>query len=252
MRNIFFVVLVSLCFVCSGVGQVRADQGVYTVDYSLWAQVLDGYVNDQGRIDYAGLKKDRGKLNQFVTHLQTIDPEGLPEDDRKAFWINAYNALTVQTVVENYPVKSIRHINFGLVWKLKKNVAQGKYSLDDIEHKILRPQGDPRVHFVLNCASTGCPKLPRKPFYPATLEEQLAQEASKFINDPGKVRLDRSEDILYYSSILKWYEKDFLAVALDILSYIKLYLNKEDLTYLENHEIKLKVLSYGWGLNEQE
>ena len=134
---------------------------------------------------------------------------------------------------------------------MSKHVAQGKHSLSDIEHKILRPLGDPRVHFALNCASIGCPKLPKKPFDPQQLDQQLDFETRRFMNDPGKIRLDRTENVLYHSELLNWYEDDFLIVTEDKLSYSKEYLNEDDRAYLNANEVVLRKIKYDWKLNKQ-
>lgn len=221
-------------------------------EYQLWADVLHDHVDDQGRVDYKKLQQNRAGLDAFLVQVGSANIDEMPANEQKAFWINAYNALTLQTIIDHYPVKSIRLINFGLVWKVPKNAARGKYSLGDIEHKILRPLGDPRVHFALNCASIGCPKLPDTPFDPRRLDGQLDHETRRFMNDPQKVRLDRRENILYHSELFDWYEDDFLVAAEDRLSYIKRYLNQEDRAYLETHEVALKKIKYDWGLNKQQ
>ena len=226
-------------------------QDQFREDYSLWQKILGTYVDDQGRVDYAGLKKNRRELDQFIEQIQNFDLSGLKEQEQIAFWINAYNALTIQTIIDHYPVKSIRHIQFGLVWKIKTKVATREMSLDDIEHKILRPKGDPRIHFAINCASLGCPRLSREAFYSDRIDQQLNHEANKFINDPEKVRLDPSTNTLFYSSIFDWYRVDFEKVSPTILDYIKHYLNKEDSDYLAKNKVNLKIIPYNWGLNRQ-
>jgi len=223
------------------------------IDYTSWAKVLKTYVNDQGRVNYKGLKDNRNNLDAFIQHIETLDTNQLTNaDEIKAFWINAYNALTLKTILDNYPTKGIRTIDFGLVWKIPKNIAQKKLSLEHIEHKIVRPMGDPRIHFALNCASIGCPKLPNRPFYPKQLDTQLDYETQRFINDPEKIYLDRESNILYHSELLNWYEDDFLIEVETKLSYIMKYLNKNDRSYIETHPVKLKKIKYDWGLNEQE
>lgn len=221
------------------------------IDYSLWANVLKRYVNDQGRVDYEGLKNNQEELDQFITQVEAVDVSTLSPVEAKNFWINAYNAITLKVVVDKYPVKSIRRINFGLVWEVGRKVAQDKKSLGDIEHKILRPLGDPRIHFAINCASISCPNLPKEPFYPDRLDAQLDYEARRFINDPKKVWLDRDKNILYHSAIFDWFEEDFLVVEPDVLSYIKRYVNEDDKQYLQNNKVSLKKEKYDWGLNKQ-
>jgi len=220
-------------------------------DYQVWAKVLKEHVDDQGKVDYNKLKNNQADLDAFIEKVRNANIDEMSDIEQKTFWINAYNALTLQTIIDHYPVKSIRLINFGLVWKLSKHVAQEKHSLGNIEHEILRPLGDPRVHFALNCASIGCPKLPIKPFDPQQLDKQLDFETRRFINDTEKVRLDREENVLYHSELFNWYEDDFLFVSEDKLSYIKEYLNEDDRAYLDANEVVLKKIKYDWGLNKQ-
>jgi hypothetical protein len=227
----------------------RAQEGI--VDYSAYARVLNTFVNDQGQVNYQALKNNPQDLDRFIGIIEQVDTSPLTPEQQKAFWINAYNALTLFVVKNHYPVNNIRLIDFGLVWQVRRKAARGKYSLGDIEHHILRPLKDPRIHFALNCASKGCPSLSQEPFDPQRLDEQLDREAREFINNPQKVRLDRSAGILYYSAIFKWYEEDFLKTAPDILSYLKRYLNAEDRDYLDSHSVTRKVLDYDWGLNKQ-
>jgi len=221
------------------------------VDYEIWARVLKAYVNEQGLVDYESLKNNRADFDTFMQQVETADISQLTEVEQKTFWINAYNAITLKVILDKYPVRSIRHINFGLVWEVKRKVAQEKLGLGHIEHKILRPLGDPRIHFAINCASIGCPELPNEPFYPDTLDEQLDAETKGFLNDSGKVRLDRSSKILHHSAIMDWFKEDFLVVAPDTKSYIKKYLNEEDRIFLDQNEVTLKVIKYDWGLNKQ-
>lgn len=220
------------------------------VDYAPWANVLKNYVDSNGRVDYSGLKKDRVELQQFVDQLARTDISRFTADEAKAFWINAYNALTLKAVTDKYPVKSIRRI--WRVWDTSKDVAFGQYTLNDIEHEIVRPMGDPRVHFALNCASIGCPRLPNKPFYPETLNEQLNQEAARFINDPEKVRLDLQNNAVYVSSIFKWFKGDFLKASPDIWDFIKQYLHPKTKAMIVGRELEVRSLGYDWDLNDRK
>ena len=219
--------------------------------YELFNNALQKYVNDQGLVNYQGVKSDSKDFVRFIYDLEDADISKLEGDDLKTFWINAYNAITLKVVSGAYPVKGIRRINFGFVWEKSRKVAKIKKSLGDIEHKILRPLGDPRIHFAINCASIGCPKLPNEVFVAEKLEEQLERETKRFINDSTKVRLDKAEKILYHSAIFKWFEEDFVKTHGSIQNYIASYINEEDKKYLQNYEVKLKSLKYDWGLNKQ-
>lgn len=224
-------------------------------EYQKWAKVLREHVDDQGRVNYDKLKENRSDLNAFIEKVQNTDIDKMSNMEQKAFWINAYNALTMQLIVDKYPLKlgGIRTINWGRPWSIKMRVARQDLTLGDIEHGILRKWDppDPRVHFALNCASIGCPKLPVQVFDPQKLDEQLDFETRRFMNDPQKISLDRQNNILYYSELFNWYEDDFRIVADDKLSYIKRYLNEEDRAYLNAHEVTLKIIKYDWGLNKQ-
>ncbi len=263
MKNWHVVVICSLglfLISCNQPTKVSSQEKVVSsskilVDYNIWNNVLRTYVNDEGLVNYDGLKANRGKLDQFVAQVKTANIDSLSSNEKKTFWINAYNALTLNLIVDNYPLKfgGIRTINWGRPWSIKMKVANQDLTLGEIEHEILRKWDpiDPRIHFAINCASIGCPKLPNKPFYPETLDEQLEFEAKRFINDKEKIRLDKTTNILHFSAILDWFKDDFLVVEEDILSYIKRYLNEEDVNYLESHEVTLKASKYDWGLNKK-
>ncbi len=129
-------------------------------EYTHWTAVLSGFVGGE-QVDYTALKADRASLDAFIDQLATISPEELgrmTRDEKMAFWVNAYNGITLRSVVDSYPVSSIKEIDG--VWKKQLWLAAGrKLTLDQIEHEILRPEyKDPRVHFAVNCASIGCPR----------------------------------------------------------------------------------------------
>ncbi len=225
--------------------------GEFNVFYDLYAQILKKYVNDQGQVDYAGLKTNPDDLNEFVQQMESTNLSGFSLDELKAFWINAYNVITLKVVTDKYPVQGIRRINFGLVWQVPRKAAGKNYSLGHIEHKIIRPMNDPRIHFALNCASLGCPRLSREPFLPERIDQQLDREARRFINDPEKVRLDRAANILRHSVLFDWFKEDFLKESGSILDYIKMYINESDKFYLDSNPVTLRANEYDWGLNKQ-
>jgi len=240
-------------FLCLGTSNVHAQS---SIDYNSWDKILNTYVNDQGQVDYDGLKKNRKALDAFIKkNVEKTNISSFSDDEQKAFWINSYNALTLRLIVDNYPLKfgGIRTINWGRPWSIKHKITGKKISLGDIEHKILRHwnPADPRIHFAINCASGGCPKIPNKFFNPAKLDEQLDFETRRFMNDPEKVNLDRSTNTLYHSEILNWFEEDFLAVEPSIKAYILRYLNDDDKQYILNNNVTLDKIKYDWSLNKQ-
>ncbi len=228
------------------------------VDYEQWEQILNTYVNDDGWVNYDDLKANRMLLDSFIKdEVEDADLEALTKDGKKAFWINAYNALTMRLIVDHYPLRfgGIRTINWGKPWDIKMKVAGQKLTLGDIEHKILRKWDpiDPRIHFAINCASVSCPRLANTHFDPDKLDQQLDVAAKRFVNDPEKNRIDRNKNIFYHSAILNWFEEDFLANHPDKLSYILEYLNDDEKQFVlaNKNKIKLKEIKYDWGLNKQ-
>jgi hypothetical protein len=210
--------------------QVRADYG----------EVLSKYVDDNGMVNYAALSGDRKPLDDYIQTLENPNTEGWGEQDWIAFWINAYNARTLQVIVDHYPTPGIKKIR-GAWTKLKFPILGKERTLDEIEHKILRKEyKEPRIHMALVCAAKSCPKLRREPFVGLRLDEQLADQSRDFLSHPDRFRVDGK--YAYVSPILKWFKKDFDSVP----DFIKQY-SGQDISHL-----KIKYQSYDWSLNEQE
>lgn len=219
-------------------------------DHQLFGALLTKY-NQEGHVDYAGFKREETRLDAYLEGLAKIDPEGLPREERFAFYINAYNAWTIKLILSGYPgVTSIKKLGslFKSPWK-KKIVQIGGVitTLDHIEHDILRPEfKDPRIHFAVNCASKGCPPLYREPFIGSQLDNQLNQVTRHFINSPEFNRLEGNT--LYVSSIFKWFSEDFND---DIIGFFQKYASgklKSDIN-ISKSALKIKYLGYDWSLN---
>lgn len=209
-------------------------------------------------VDYAGLKaspRDRAVLDAYIESLEAVDPAALSRDEQFAFWVNLYNALTVQVVVEHYPVASIRDISIspGLFargpWGRKLvRVAGRDLSLDDIEHGILRPDfGDPRVHYAVNCASWSCPDLAAEPYEAATLDAMLDAAARRYINSPRGVDIRNGR--LTVSSIFSWYKKDFGGNEAGVLAELRQYAGPELAATLAG-ATRVSSYDYDWSLND--
>jgi hypothetical protein len=236
----------------------EADQIFQTyIDHDGWRQVLSHYTaqaNDGLTVfDYGALKKsakDRHALTDYIESLAQQRPSQFTPQDAMAYWANLYNALTVKTVTDNYPIASILKIRSGLragPWRRELVKVEGKrLSLDNIEHDILRVQYDtPLVHYMLNCASVGCPNLKRTPWTGNTLDEDLAVAATHYINSNRGVRVNKGG--LSVSSLYKWYEKDF-GDADHVLSHLRQYADED----LRNHmKTRKKIIDYAydWSLN---
>ncbi|MBM3951846.1 MAG: DUF547 domain-containing protein [Rhodospirillales bacterium] len=192
-----------------------------SVDHSDWDTLLARYNNAAAdgsrRFDYAAVTaEDRRRLDAYVERLAATPVSALARDEQRAFWINLYNALTVRTVLERWPVASIREISIspGLFsvgpWGKKLVAVENEpLSLDDIEHRILRPiWKDARIHYALNCAAVGCPDLQPRAFTAANAEDLLERAAGAFVNHPRGVRIDDGRR-LRVSSIYVWFRDDF-------------------------------------------
>ena len=201
---------------------VSNEASTATIDHSVWQTILTGYLNTNHssaihRFNYAALKDnvvDSKKLDDYLSSLQQLEPRSYSKAEQKAYWINLYNALTIQVVLAAYPVKSITQIHqgwfsFGPWNDVLAEVAEQKLTLNHIEHGILRPiWNDPRVHYAVNCASFGCPNLSPKAYTAANMEKLLEQAAKEYVNHPRGVKF-LSDDYLMVSSIYRWYRSDF-------------------------------------------
>ncbi len=229
------------------------------VDHAAWTSLLTQYVDDAGTVDYAAWKSstaDRGKLQGYLADLSRGRPS--PEVPRAAvlaFWINAYNAVTVEGILREYPTSSIRNhtprlIGYHIWHDLILPVGQGEYSLHQIEHEQLRPLGDPRIHFALVCASKGCPRLARTAYTADDLDRQLDDNAKAFFADPSKFGYDTAAKRLDLSWILSYYTKDFAPDAAGLLRFVARYFPSESARLLASDPaVTVRTLPYDWSLN---
>lgn len=189
------------------------------VDHEPWAAFLSKYVapgaDGINRVRYGAAKNtpDHQALKAYLATLQAVDPAALTRDAQMAYWINLYNAITVDLVLDAYPVRSIKSVRGGLFntgpWDVRVATVVGRrLMLNDIEHGILRPiWRDPRIHYAVNCASIGCPNLAARPYEAHNLEAMLDAAARDYVNHPRGVRMTMAG--LRASSIYRWYSVDF-------------------------------------------
>jgi hypothetical protein len=212
------------------------------IDHSKWTEILQLYVAQNGDVNYKKMQKNRDTFKVYLNDLASNPPkDSWSNSEIKAYWINAYNAFTVQLVLDNYPIKSIKDISEP--WgQMFFKIGGKSMSLNTIEHEILRPMGDPRIHFAIVCASESCPKLLNYAYESETLNDQLDQAAKEFINDASKNSLTASE--ITISKIFKWFKSDF-PKGDDFISY----LNNYSIVKLFP-ETKINYQNYNWFLNE--
>jgi hypothetical protein len=212
------------------------------IDHSKWTEILQLYVAENGDVNYKKMQKNRDTFKVYLNDLASNPPnDSWSNSEIKAYWINAYNAFTGQLVLDNYPIKSIKDISEP--WgQMFFKIGGKSMSLNTIEHEILRPMGDPRIHFAIVCASESCPKLLNYAYESETLNDQLDQAAKEFINDASKNSLTASE--ITISKIFKWFKSDF-PKGDDFISY----LNNYSIVKLFP-ETKINYQNYNWFLNE--
>ncbi len=234
-----------------------AGSGVvdHTAFDSLLARRARASADGVVRVDYAGWKRsaaDRDSLKSYVDALTTVDPRTLTRPEQFAFWANLYNALTLQVVIDAFPVASIRAIRTsGLLpgpwWKAITRVAGADLSLNNIEHDILRKGWrEPRVHYAVNCASFSCPNLPLQALRGAGLDAALDAAARAYVNHPRGVRIEG--DKLVVSSIYRWYAGDFGGTDARVIAHLAQYAGPALRARLQA-TTRIARGTYDWSLN---
>ncbi len=229
--------------------------GSASFDHSAWQSVLNRALRSDSsgvnRVDYASLRND-AELSGYLQSMASIDPRSLSRAEQFAYWVNYYNALTVDLIAKNYPVKSIRKIGGGLFgggpWDDDIATVGGKtITLNDIEHRILRPiWNDPRIHYAVNCASIGCPNLQTSAFTASNTESLLQQSAIDYINHPRGVTVNGNRATA--SKIFDWYQVDFGNSEAGLKVHLLQYAKPELAAQLNG--VNSWSYEYDWGLNE--
>lgn len=228
------------------------------VDHTDWSAFLKTYLvaGEDGvtRLRYSAVSKsDQKKLDAYIARLESQEVTALNRDEQFAYWVNLYNAVTVDVILEAYPVESIRDIKPSLFslgpWKQERVTVQGTaLSLDDIEHNILRPiWQDPRVHYAVNCASIGCPNLMDEAFTAAGLDQKLDEAAGAYVNHDRGAKV--TDGKLTVSSIYDWFKEDFGDSDAGVIAHLKLYADDNLKAQLDTIE-KISGDDYDWSLNE--
>jgi hypothetical protein len=233
-----------------------------SIDLSGLDTVLRSFSTADG-VDYAKLKADRLGLDQFVVRLGTISSrtfDNWPREEQVAYLINAYNAIVLQQVIDDYPIarsskpaalvrpaNSVWQID-GFFNELKHRVAGRNLTLDQIEHEWLRPRyREPRIHFALVCAARSCPPLRREAYRADRLNAQLDEQARAFLNDRARNRFEAQGAQL--SEIFKWFAVDF-AGERGLRDYLARYLNSELAARIKSEKYDISYVAYDWTLND--
>ena len=270
----------SFTIISYGLEEVKTDS--FDHSYATYNSLLKRYVIN-ARVNYEGFINSRAEFETFLRALGSVDEnvfESWTEEQRLAFWINAYNAFTIKAIIDHYPIKrsftlvgifyapsdSILQIK-GVWTKLQFRALGNMVTLEEIEHETLRKKfNEPRIHMAINCASISCPDLRNEAYTPEKLEEQLADASINFVNNPDKgVYVNEQSGKVKLSKIFKWFGDDFInnygskklfnnysLKENAVLNFTSDYIESEEVKeYLMNNKLKIGYLGYDWHLNEQ-
>jgi hypothetical protein len=239
--------------------EVNDPQSTTRIDHTVWGAFLQEYVvadhpSGVNRVKYGSVSpEDRKSLDGYVASLEAARVSALNPAEQKAYWINLYNGLTVKVILEHYPVESIRDIKSGLFkagpWDKKLLQLEGeKVTLNDIEHRILRPiWEDNRVHYAVNCASIGCPNLQPEAYTVDNMEDLLDKAAREYVNHQRGARIEGAK--LTLSSIYDWFQVDFGSSEREVIEHLGRYADEPLAAKLKGFDGKIRY-EYDWSLNE--
>lgn len=229
-----------------------------SIDHSRWSSILQTYVIDNhpsgvNRFKYSAVSsKNKKNLHRYIKTLEKIDPRRYNRREQKAYWLNLYNAVTVKLVLDNYPIKSMKDIGNKMIkrgpWNKKLlKVAGQRLTLNDIEHRILRPiWQDHKIHFGLSCGSISCPNIQSRAFTSRNVRPLLKQAGREYINHPRGASLKNGK--IKASSLFDWYQKDFAKNQAKLMKVFSYYADDRLALYLLGYQGKIDY-NYDWSLN---
>ncbi|KAA1247605.1 DUF547 domain-containing protein [Aquimarina sp. RZ0] len=234
-------------YICFGLIVVSSFFSISTaqnrIDHMPWDQLLLLNVSTDGEVNYKGFIRDKFLFNEYFNSLATNHPYiNTPENEKLAYWVNLYNAIVMKMVIDNYPVTSINDIKNP--WKQKQIVINDtSYSLDDIEHNILRKMNEPRIHFLLSCAAKSSPKLWNRAYTARNVQQALQEKTVEYINNRNYNRITAQDAKI--SKVFEWYKNDFNEG--DVIKFINTYA-----TTKIDPRSTISYLEYDWSLNEKK
>lgn len=242
------------------VWQAHDNRNPAVIDHAAWDGFLHTYVKPSAdginRVAYGKVSAaDKSKLDDYLLRMQGVRIGQYAQAEQRAYWINLYNATTVKTLLDHYPVESITKINIspGLFargpWGKKQlKVEDADIALDDIEHRILRPLWkDPRTHYAVNCASLGCPNLVAQAYTAANMETLLDAGARAYVNHPRGASVENGR--LIVSSIYEWFKADFGGDDAGVIAHLKKYAEPKLAAQLAGID-RISDNRYDWALND--
>ena len=258
--------------------EVQTPSSPKTFSHKRFDAVLATFVDARGLVDYARLQQNSSDLEAYYRQIATYSPDSHPKlfpttEHKLAYWINAYNAGAIKIVTTYYPIASVLEVQKPWLFFFMSDQAGFFFfrrlafggrttSLYYLENKVIRQRfSDPRIHFAVNCASLGCPRLPMQSFTSQSLDRQLDRETRRFLAEERNFRIDHETRTIHLSTIFKWYSEDFTqwyqerypGRRASLLDYIALYLPPARMRVLQEvgDRYTIRYLPYDWGLNDQ-
>jgi len=254
--TIFTVMLLSFAVQADGtIKDKPITSNPYLDALPSWSATLNKFVNSNGQVDFVSLSKDTSELRHFVSAIEQVSPMSNPDlfpnpDAVLAYHVNAYNALAMLGVIErDIPDNFSSLFKRASFFKFRKVTIGGqKTDLYNYENKVIRPLGEARMHFLLNCMVKDCPRLPTKVVTEETVEQDLQAASIEFFNKPKHILIDEEKEQLHLSGIMKFYTKDYVASGekQDLIAYVNQY---RDDKIPQNY--KVKFIKYDWTVNQQ-
>jgi hypothetical protein len=223
--------------------RIQPEKPEDAFNHDVWNRLLQKHVSEQGKVNYKGFKTDKTEFYGYLNSLSKTPPEDTwSKNETLAYWINVYNAFTIKLILDNYPTKSIKDLKDPWNHRFIK-IGNKWYTLNDIEHRIIRKMDEPRIHFALVCAAVSCPRLYNKAFTAKDLETDLDVLTRGFLSDSTKNEI--SENDIKLSKIFKWYGGDFKTSETSLIDFINQY---TDVRISDKAHKSYK--DYNWDLNE--
>ena len=259
MRTSSLLYLAAFSIVVSQLGAEKLAGNAGPLDVARYESVLEKYVRDDGRVNYDGIRNHPTDLSAFVAQIATVSPDSAPglfknREAQLAYWLNAYNALVLQSFAADYPKKRDRLT--GLVgrasffYRLKHKVGGKDRSLGDMEdNSIRKPFREPRIHFALVCASASCPWLSRTAYTAENLDSHLEVDANRYFAQARNFHMDENKREVTLPSILEWFKDDFGGTPEKVLAFVAKY-RKEESAKLTKGAWRIKYFDYDWSPND--
>ena len=241
MKKLSILLLVlSITLVTQAASKAKLNEFLNATDAFMKSTVTTGSVK------YATIKKSPAALNALIAQIGAMNLHGFTADEKKAFYINAYNVSVIKGIVNNYPLEKPLDVD-GFFDKIKYTVAGESLTLNEIENSKVRIYNDARIHFALVCAARGCPSIVDYAYRPEKLEAQLQERTISSLNDPNFIRVKPNAKTVYISEIFKWYEGDFLKEGKTVVAFINKF-RRENSALPSSY--KVANYPYNWKLNE--